>query len=118
MRRDSSDRDVPERALALNQEAPAKRRPVYYVTAQYTRQVSQNGLLRLRPVGIAHAKSFGCSATACGLEASSWKKFMDLDFALVRDLACPKCVDVVVSEIRSNEEAHLSQRRGRHRPQA
>ena len=45
----------------------------------------------LRPSGLVHAKTTGRLTTACGQNASSWTKYLDIDFVEWTGEACPTC---------------------------
>ena len=75
--------------------AVSRRRDHFYVTAAGPDRVVVDGRLRRVPTWVGHAKKTGTLLTACGLNASSWPKFLDWHFRSLGERACEDCAAFV-----------------------
>lgn len=65
-----------------------------------------------RPTGVAHAKTTGGLLTACGLNAASWTKYLEIDFTSYQGKACAACAAAVVPTVRGDQRFSLLRRCG------
>lgn len=63
----------------------------FFVTAPGAHLALSDGSTQTRG-GPFHAKSMGTARTACGLDASSWKKLWDVPFSRTSGPLCQDCV--------------------------
>jgi hypothetical protein len=64
----------------------------WFVTSQSTRPQMVDGRLVDWPSSLVHAKRMGSTVTACGLNASSWRKLFHVPFPPARTETCKECV--------------------------
>ena len=63
----------------------------WFVTASNYGMVLEGYQTLKVPMGTQHAKTFGSSATACGIDARGWSKFWDRPFQVLEQGACEAC---------------------------
>jgi hypothetical protein len=67
----------------------------WYVTAAAADRAVLDTELSPESTWVGHAKRTGTLLTACGLNCSSWPKFLDLHFRSLGGRACEDCTAVV-----------------------
>jgi len=83
----------PFRTLSRPGAVPTRAsRLLWFVTAQSTRPQLVDGRVVDWPSSVAHAKQMGGILTACGLNASSWRKLFHVPFPPARTEACRECL--------------------------
>ncbi len=74
----------------------------WFTTSPGGRWTWAAGVVLMEPVGVVHAKRMGTLTTACGLSATSWRKFWDAPFtrAFARgEVACERCAAVISARV-------------------
>jgi hypothetical protein len=78
----------------------AERRLQWYATSAFWEERVVSGATLSRPASLAHAKRMGTTKTACGLPATSWRKFYDVPFPLPAGDNCTECLDATAEPMR------------------